>query len=559
MSGAPIDLSAGLVQSPPPTGGIDLSAGLVGTPPAPPDDEIPSPHESALDGITGFANDIYSGVTHGLAQTAAGIGKIANKLDPSIPQSQTLQNAAAQPDENIVQSGGNFMESAMEFFLGDEALKGLSLADKLKKVVPSLKAVENSPRLAAALESAMRTGAVSGGQTAAKTGGDIPQTMEATAAGAATGGLLTAGAGAASDAIAHASPVEGEVAGQKILTPRPAAVPPETQAQQTAAKNVISQTAKDAAGENVGLVNDRPTMEMRPGVQGEPTGHMTTPKAPIVDVPSAVAQVNSFGDAADEVEKAAKRSYDIIDATTNGKFSEVRDDFNQARKDVYNAGSVGERDAAQVRLENATARMRQIFDDTDGQVSAKDWQNANTAWNNSKTLKQVHDAVESTFDTDAGFSQRSGTYRGFNGNMLRQRLNRLTQTIGEPELNRVIGRDNMDNLRKVAELTRTNADRAKFGAAVQQVGGWLALHHTGAAGIGGLVGHMTGVGYLPGAIGGEAAYMAARKVMQAVATNPRVGQQLTFAVESGARPEYFAPLIGKMIRDAQEQQPEEAQ
>jgi hypothetical protein len=139
--------------------------------------------------------------------------------------------------------------------------------------------------------------------------------------------------------------------------------------------------------------------------------------------------------------------------------------------------------------------------------------------------------------------------------MLRNNLNRLTQKIGDPELNRVVGRDNMDNLRKIAELTRTNADRAKFGAAVQKVGGWLAGRAAGAAGVGALLGHFTGIGGFGGAVAGEAAYMAARKVMQAVATNPRVGQQLTFAVESGARPEYFAPIIGQMIRDQQEQAP----
>jgi len=400
----------------------------------------------------------------------------------------------------------------------------------------------------------MRTGTVSGVQTLAKTGGDLGQAAEQGLIGAGVGGITEGLAGKAKDVIAERSPQVTNVAGEQVITPKPAQVPPEVQAAQTAGKNVIAKAAQSAARENVGLVNDRPHVAMQGGgPQGEPTGSMTIPKPPIVDVPRAVARVQSFGDAADEVEKAAKRSYDVIDASTNGKFNAVKDDFTQAQKDLRNAGSPEARDAAQTRMDNASSAMRQIFEDSDGQVSPQDWQSANRAWNNAKTLRQVHQAVESTFDTDAGFSQRSGTYRGFNGNQLRQNLNRLTQRIGEPELNRVVGRDNMDNLRKIAELTRTNADRAKFGAAVQKVGGWLAGHAAGAAGVGGLVGHFTGIGGLPGAIAGEAGYMAMRKVMQAVATNPRVGQQLTFAVEAGARPEYYAPLIGKMIRDAEEE------
>jgi hypothetical protein len=518
----------------------------IGSTPPPSDEDIPSPHQSALEGITGFMNDVYTGVTHGLAKTAMGV----TKLDPSVPVIPQAQTAAAEPNANPAQTGGEFMENALEFLMGDEALKGLSYADKLKQIVPALKSLEKFPVMQKALGAAMRTGAVSGGQTAVKTGGDVPATIEAAGTGAVTGGVLEGGAAKLGEAIAHASPVESEVGGQKFTTPRPAEVPPGVQKVQTAGKQVIAQSAQSAAEKNLQAFGDDTRPLNNQGSGGANPKVITRP--PITDVPAAVARVSSFGDAADEVEKSAKGAYDNLNQATGGKFSEVRDNFTQARKDAYKAGSVSERDAAQLRLDNATSAMRQLFDDSGGKVSQQDWKDANTAWTNSKTLRQVHDAVESTFDTDAGFSQRSGTYRGFNGNMLRQRLNRLTQTIGEPELNRVVGRDNMDNLRKVAELTRTNADRAKFGAAVQKVGGWLAREST-AAGAGALVGHFTGLGGLGGAVGGEAAYMAARKVMQAVATNPKVGQQLTFAVESGARPEYFAPIIGQMIRDQQEQ------
>lgn len=520
MSAAPIDLSAGLIQQPPMSagaGGVDLSAGLVGPPPPPPPDDIPSPHESMLDGVTGFMNDVYTGVTHGIAKTAQGISHLTGA--PEIPQAAA---SAAEPNANPEQSGGEMMENMLEFLMGDEALKGLSYADKLKKVVPILKATEGNGTLAKALTTAMRTGAVSAGQAAVK-GGSASDIATQGLIGGVVGGATEGLAGKLTGKIAEASPEVSNVGGETMVTPKSAQVPPEVQATQTAGKNVIAKTAAEAAQRNV-----------------------------ITDVPGAVSKAQSFGDAADEVEKSAKDAYASLNQATGGKFSQVRDEFNQARKDVWTAIGPEQRDAAQSRLDSATAAMRQLFEESDGKVTQQDWKDANSAWTNAKTLRQVHNAVESTFDTDAGFSQRSGAYRGFNGNQLRQNLNRLTQKIGEPELNRVIGRDNMDNLRKVAELTRTNADRAKFGAAVQKVGGWLA-RDSAAAGVGALAGHFSGIGGFGGAVTGEAAYMAARKVMQMVATNPRVGQQLTFAVESGARPEYYAPLIGKLIRDAEEE------
>lgn len=489
-------------------------------------------------GTGGFLNDYYTGVAREAVKSISGIDSMVSKI-PVIGKALTTplvggkssqqaiadeQNYANQPRENSTQSGGGFMESAMEFLMGDEALKSLSLADKLKKVAPILKQVETSPRLAQALEAAMRTGTVSGAQTLVKTGGDVGEAAKSAAVGGITGGVVQGAAGKLVDEIAARSPQVSNVAGEEIVTPRAPKVPDNVQKNQAAAQNVIAKSAQAASERNV-----------------------------IQDVPAAISKAQSFGDAADEVEKSAKDAYGKLNQATGGQFTAVRDEVKAARKAVWNAGSPDQWGQAQEQLETANAKMQKLFDDSEGKITPQDWKDANSAWTNAKTLDAVHRAVESTFDTDAGFSQRSGTYRGFNGNQLRQNLNRLTQKIGDPELNRVVGRDNMDNLRKIAELTRTNADRAKFGAAVQQVAHWFA-RDSAAAGIGAAAGHFSGVGGVGGAVAGEALYMAARKVMQVVATNPRVGQQLTFAVESGARPEYFAPLIGKMIRDADQQQ-----
>lgn len=520
--------------TPIPIPGNDNSQQNPSGPPPPPGDD------STMGGyLKNQVNDFGVGFGHGVAKTAAGIGHILSKIDPSTGQLarvvapgvvQNVQTMANEPNANADQSAGEFMEDATEFLLGDEALKGLSFAEKLKKVAPAIKVLQENPTARKALASAMKTGALSGAQTLAKTGGDVKAATESAIGGAAAGGLLTAGAGKLGEAIAARAPQAEQVGNETMVRAQGEPTEGVAKANQAAGQNVISDTAKAAAQQNL---------------------------TPIVDVPAAVAKVSSFGDAADEVEKAAKKGYDTLNQDTNGEFGVVRDEIRTATSDIRKAVSPDIRDEAQIRLDNATSRMNELFDNSEGKVDRQDWQDANTAWRNAKTLRQVHDAVESTFDTDAGFSQRSGTYRGFNGNMLRAKLNRLTQTVGEPELNRVIGRSNLDNLRKVAELTRTNSDRAKFGGAVQNVSNWIVNHVT-SAGVGALAGHaLHGLpGGIVGAAGTEAAYMAARKIMQMVATNPKFGQQLTFAVESGARPENYAPLLGQMVRDAEQPNPE---
>lgn len=616
-------LPPGAVVTPLTGGGTAPSAGQVqGLPPGATVTPIggqnmeassPAPADTSKDSVGGFLDDYYTGVAKGAVKSLAGIDSMVSKI-PVIGKALTPHLAdeqayADKPDENVVQSSGGFMESAMEFLMGDEALKSLSLADKLKKVAPILKQVETSPRLAQALEAAMRTGTVSGAQTLVKTGGDVGEAAKSAAVGGITGGVVQGAAGKLVDEIAARSPQVSNVAGEEIVTPRAPKVPDNVQKNQAAGQNVIAKSAQAASDSNTvkpGLYSPEerqaavrrfdkvPPAEidaasrmsgdelnrnaetwigrqqdaMRRGASiSDPDYEEATQRASmyhgleqraarsgvISNVPAAISKAQSFGDAADEVEKSAKDAYGKLNQATGGQFTGVRDEVKAARKAVWNAGSPDQWGQAQEQLETANAKMQKLFDDSEGKITPQDWKDANSAWTNAKTLDAVHRAVESTFDTDAGFSQRSGTYRGFNGNQLRQNLNRLTQKIGDPELNRVVGRDNMDNLRKIAELTRTNADRAKFGAAVQQVAHWFA-RDSAAAGIGAAAGHFAGIGGVGGAVAGEAAYMAARKVMQVVATNPRVGQQLTFAVESGARPEYFAPLIGKMIRDADQQQ-----
>src|SRR5205807_210694 len=111
---------------------------------------------------------------------------------------------------------------------------------------------------------------------------------------------------------------------------------------------------------------------------------------------------------------------------------------------------------------------------------------------------------------------RANAYRGFNGNQLRKNIKALTDTYGERPLVRIIGQDQLDNLSRLADITRSQADRAKFGGGVNHVAQWIIRNEgtvkTGVAGAGGFIGHTisgTPEGAAIGATTAEAAYIAA--------------------------------------------------
>lgn len=279
-----------------------------------------------------------------------------------------------------------------------------------------------------------------------------------------------------------------------------------------------------------------------------------------VDISRTVAKVGSFGDAADALEDSATEVYNRLDDLTGGRFSALRDENKRAWSAVANGGG----DAAQARLADTQQKLDAMFSGKDPQVgdsvSHSDLAFGNEAWKKSQVLRDVHSKIESAFDTSIGASDRANAYRGFNGNRLRGALKQLTMKYGDRPLGRIIGGDQLDNLSRLADITRTQADRAKFGAGVNHIAQWMTRNEGKVAGAvgaaGGAVGHLVGgaEGAAYGAGAAEVAYAAGRRVMRAIATNPRVGKNFIFAIQAGARPLNYAPLIGAMVRENDQDQ-----
>lgn len=366
----PIDLSAGLTSQP---SNIDLSAGLQnssssGQPPTAWDAAknlqvpgVPITLGEGLDAATGFAK--------GAGQTVVGTAELAKKMLPPSVSSALGADKWATPEmqsamtphggAELVGYGG---ENLAEFMLGDEALKGMSLADKFLNVSKVAKIFQESPRLMKALQTgvdiskaqatlgpeevaaikkspiiarlvsagmdAIRQGVVQGAETTAKTG-DVGEGAKAgaTMAGVSAGvGLPTAGASGLLSKITEAvRPITEEIAGVNV---------PESalQAEKPAlAAKAVGQAASKEGAEKFTSEQTQPqavkaTMSNLDKTATDTINNLkeTRGELPIEHDPT---NIQSVGDISEGMQKEAQ--------TTYKKFDAVSDKLNdQYEKDV---------------------------------------------------------------------------------------------------------------------------------------------------------------------------------------------------------------------------------
>jgi hypothetical protein len=132
---------------------------------ATPDEATPAGHAAAITQREDTSN--LGTVGNAVAQTGIGIAKGAgDKIEGTVgklipgeaPTSKELEST------NGYQTTGKVLEGMAEFATGDEALKGLSEVERVRKLLPTMKLLEESPKLQQALSTAMRSGVVSATQ-----------------------------------------------------------------------------------------------------------------------------------------------------------------------------------------------------------------------------------------------------------------------------------------------------------------------------------------------------------------------------------------------------------
>jgi hypothetical protein len=489
-------------------------------------------YNSAQDPVQGA----MIGAARGGALTAAGLAHIARKVTGTTGSTTNAEKGLQEFGEGGdtgAEDAGKFIESAGEFMMGDEALKGMSYVDKLKQVLPALKVLEKSPVLAKAVDAAIQQGTVGGAQALAKSGGDVGNAAET--------GLLTAavpmaleGAGAtvgSAMAAAAPKPSVGDLVSSKLDdllgTIGGNATKEETgQAVGRVVKN-IQQTATQLANEAynplkepLGLpanaTRDQIVEAAQNAAKPQPTGILDENGKPIM----------SQGD-------GGRALADLRAADT--AYGASREDVNRAlvqKLAKTNTPELAYRFIQQAGMDDMEAVLDKMDEPTRAMVAHNVLSDVLRSGGEPEDFK-ASKALKAYRQLDAN-GEKSGILFGNNAGRIE------------------------DTLQSIADLTDSPAKRVEFGRAVRSVAHSLAYGGM----VGGTVGHVAG-SYEAGAAAGTAAMAAtyAPKVMQAVIGNPRIGGFLTSAIRMGARPEVYGPMIAKMVQEynqgTQQPQPQE--
>lgn len=263
--------------------------------------------------------------------------------------------------------------------------------------------------------------------------------------------------------------------------------------------------------------------------------------------------VHDFNGAKDRLQQVAAPMYDALDVATNGKFRTLNAEVTAAQKAAYRAvAGTPEKATLDAAYDNKVREMDALIDSTKGVVRPEIVQAAKGAFRQSYLLDDFATIWDRNLEGVPGNTKASTGQRGVNGRGLMRDLTSAVNKKGRPLIERTLGPGRLDNLEAIARANDTVTKRTAFGEGVRNV----ARNMAHGAMIGGLGSEVMGLGYKPGAAAGAAAIAAtyAPQVMKAIATNPKIGQTLIYAIEYGARPEAYGPMIAKMIQDSEKQQ-----
>lgn len=348
------------------------------------------------------------GLAKGSAETVHTIGSFLNK-HLGIPMPEEIlrpELAGGTESKNTAESVGKFGESIGEYFLGDEAIQGLGLAERMGITQKVMKISQEHPAIGKAIAvgmDALRRGTVGGGEALVK--GSTP-------AEAAMTGLATAGGSAALDtAIAGAGTVKGliKTAGQDI---------------QPEAEGALQSAAKSGAKE---------------------AGASTV-------VPQSLRE--SLAAPIDSIEGAAKQNYQAMDEATGRKFQPNLDklqNINNKLKAITGTDDAKEAEllASKTRLE---WQQERLFDEAKANGVPKDV--VDTARGQYRQAQAMHDLETKVFKNPSVISGNAahGSKEGINVDRAITAIQKLQDNteFGSPRLEQAIGKQGakelLDNL-----------------------------------------------------------------------------------------------------------------
>lgn len=261
-----------------------------------------------------------------------------------------------------------------------------------------------------------------------------------------------------------------------------------------------------------------------------------------VDVEGAIRSTSTPRDAADQLDDAAREVYDHANRVSGGQWQVLKDHIEDLGKKLSNEPDVPSNRSTRAdlagQISEAKQTMSKILDDPRNGIDQTDASQAKKNFRAGFVLRDLHEAVKPIYGSEEQTGTTTGQYRGFDGNRIGARFEAFLRE--NPDARQTIGQDRIDTLRQVFKANHTLAARKRFGQSVVNV---ARVMGGGAAALGG---HKVG-GYA-GAAAAEASYAAIDRVMSGLITNPNAAKNLLFAIDSGARPENYAPIVAKLIR-----------
>lgn len=271
-----------------------------------------------------------------------------------------------------------------------------------------------------------------------------------------------------------------------------------------------------------------------------------------VDVATATAGVRTFGDAAAQIEAAAKPVYATLDRASGGEFNKWKEAAKQAQKVMRSATSVESYDSAAARLKEAQGEISDLIDRHRGQVSFGDYMTAKNAWRDASRLDELHTNFERMMNGVTMEESDQGLTRVMTGRA-KQLERYLSQGTNREQIEALIGKEGVTNLKRITVLlaganTARTTHQVAGNVALElgrhiEGGGWSAM--AGAVG-GGAIAHAMGVSPYWGALGGA---IGTRYVLRMAATSPRVGNMVEYAVRNGLSAQHYAPLIARALAE----------
>ncbi len=300
-----------------------------------------------------FGSNVLQGVGEGALQTVHGTGELirkgANYVRPGlgnriIPvEGQEVLQQIATP-ENTAQKIGKTAEDIAEFFVGDAALKGLSLGEKALKAAGLAERYEKaSPfvqKTIAHVIDAGRQGVVAGGETGVKTGGDVGEAATV-GAGVAAGSLALSGAAAAAGKVTKTI----RAAFQALDTPEAVQT-----TLQGGIREALSKTAAEAG----------------------------------VGAPKAASMQSAIGELADNFRAKAKPVFEKLDELSGGELSNAQAAAKKYRTAVDKAG----KDAYEEAMQKQDALFERFKDELGDSLKQ-----AKADWKRYRALDKLQDEI----------------------------------------------------------------------------------------------------------------------------------------------------------------------